>query len=320
MMSFLSLYGLFALKAFTIVVATLIFFAGILALARNPKPKLQIIPLNKQFEETKTFLLKEIGEKKPKKKKKKKSKIKLSTVYVIDFCGDIKASQVDQLRDEITAVLSVADKKDEVVIRLESPGGTVNGYGLAASQLDRIRKRQIPLTICIDKVAASGGYLMATVANKILAAPFAIVGSIGVVAQIPNFHRLLKKNNIDVEVVTAGEYKRTLTIFGENTEKGRKKFQEEIEEIHQQFINHIFEYREHLERSKIATGEHWLAKDAKELNLIDELETSDDYLMSKVETHQVFKVCIQAKQPILTKLLKPAMNWLNFLQHDLYLK
>lgn len=240
-----------------------------------------------------------------------KRKENKSAVYVLDFQGDMKASQVDDLREAITAVLLVADKSDEVVIRLESPGGAVNGYGLAASQLQRIRDRNIPLTVCIDKVAASGGYLMACVAQQIIAAPFAIIGSIGVVAQLPNFHRWLKKHNIDVELLTAGEFKRTLTLFSENTAKGRQKFQEDIDVIHQAFKNTVLQLREQININEVATGEHWLAQDAINLKLVDSLQTSDDYLANKVDQHELFQIKVHSKQSFATKLLKPAVKYLH---------
>ena len=232
-------------------------------------------------------------------------------MYVVEFNGDIKASQVEQLRNEITAILSIADKKDEVLIKIESPGGSVNGYGLAASQLQRIRDREIPLTVCIDKIAASGGYLMSCVANHIVAAPFAIIGSIGVVAQFPNFHRLLKKNDIDVELVTAGEYKRTLTLFAENSDKARKKFKEDLEKIHQAFRDYVFQYRSQLDIDQVSTGEHWLAKDAYDLKLIDSLQTSDDWILEKMKEFNAFKITIHAKQSFIDRLFKPAMKLLH---------
>lgn len=250
------------------------------------------------------------GKKIPKKKNKKKDS-KRPSLYVIDFHGDIKASQVEQLREEITAVLSVATSEDEVLIRLDSPGGVVNSYGLAASQLQRIRDRKIPLTVSIDKIAASGGYLMACVANHIIAAPFAIIGSIGVVAQIPNFHRWLKNHNVDVELLTAGEYKRTITMFGENTEKGRKKFQEDLEKIHAAFRKYVAANREQLDMDQIATGEHWLATDALDLKLVDKLATSDEYLIDKLAGYKVFKLAIPPKTSLANKLLKPAMRFMH---------
>ena len=232
-------------------------------------------------------------------------------LYVLEFNGDIKASQVEQLRDEITAILSIAEKHDEVLLKIESPGGSVNGYGLAASQLQRIRDKKIPLTISIDKIAASGGYLMACVANHIVAAPFAIIGSIGVVAQIPNFHRLLKKNDIDVELITAGEYKRTLTLFSENTDKARKKFQEDLEKIHEAFRDYVFTFRGALDIDKVSTGEHWLAKDAFELKLIDALQTSDDWILDRMKQFNVFQIKRYAKQSLVNRLLNPAMKLLH---------
>lgn len=308
-MDFLAQYGMFLLKSFTIVIALLMLVAGILSLGRKPKPTLEITSLNQQYDDIKHRMLKDILGKKPEKKKKDKQ-IKPS-IFVIDFSGDIKASQVDQLRDEISAVLSIAKITDEVVIRLDSPGGAVNGYGLAASQLQRLRDKKIPLTVCIDKMAASGGYLMACVANRIIAAPFAMIGSIGVVAQIPNFHRWLKKNDIDIELLTAGEYKRTLTLFAENTEKGRKKFQEDLEKIHEKFRDYVLANRQQLDIDKVATGEHWLARDAFDLRLVDTLKTSDEYLNDKMPTSNIYKIAIHGKQTLIAKLLKPATKLLH---------
>ncbi len=308
-MDFLANYGLFLLKIITLVIAILLTVAGFFAISKKPRPKLEIIPLNEQYEELKHRMSHEIKNKKT--KKKKKSKEEIPSLYVIDFNGDIKASQAEQLRESITAVLAVVQDRDEVLIRLESPGGAVNGYGLAASQLQRLRDRKIPLTVCIDKIAASGGYLMACVANHIVAAPFAIIGSIGVVAQIPNFHRWLKKNNIDMELLTAGEYKRTLTLFGENTEKGREKFKEDLEKIHQAFRNYLLANRSQLNLEQVATGEHWLASDALDLKLVDLLKTSDDYLMDKMDAFNAFNIRVHAKRSLADKLLQPAMKLLH---------
>lgn len=223
-------------------------------------------------------------------------------IYVTDFVGDIRASQTENLREVITAILSLASSEDEVVIRLESPGGMVHGYGLAASQLSRITERNVPLTVCVDKVAASGGYMMACVANKIVAAPFAIIGSIGVVAQLPNFHRLLKKHDIDYEMLTAGEYKRTLTMFGENTEKGRKKFEEELEDTHVLFKEFIAEHRGVVNVDEVSTGEIWFGRRAEGKNLIDEIQTSDEYLFSKKDDCDLYEVEYVHKKSLPEKL------------------
>lgn len=313
-MEFFTQYSLFLLKAITLVVSLLLALAGILALTRKQKPKLEITPINQEYLNLQFQMNEEIkGTKKDKKKIKEEKKLAKTRprLYVIDFNGDIKASQVEQLRDEISAILSIIDKKDEIMVMIESPGGSVNGYGLAASQLQRIRSRQIPLTVCIDKIAASGGYLMACVANHIVAAPFSIIGSIGVVAQFPNFHRFLKKNDIDVELVTAGEYKRTLTLFSENTDKGRKKFQEDLEKIHHAFRDYVLTNRQQLDIDKISTGEHWLASDAYDLKLIDSLQTSDDWILEKMKNFNVFQISIYIKPPFIDRLLKPAMKLLH---------
>ena len=211
-------------------------------------------------------------------------------VFVLTFDGDIAASGVEALRQEVSAVLGAAQAGDEVVVRVESAGGAVHGYGLAASQLARIRSRGVTLTVAVDKVAASGGYLMAAVADRILAAPFAVVGSIGVVAQIPNVHRLLKKHDVDVEVHTAGRFKRTLDVLGENTEQGRAKLREELEDVHALFQEYVSSWRPKLDLEAVSTGEHWYGQRALDRALVDELVTSDEYLARACERADVFEV------------------------------
>ena len=224
-------------------------------------------------------------------------------IYVLDFKGDMAASAVESLREEITLILSTAKAgRDRVVVRLESPGGMVHGYGLAAAQLVRLRDAGFHLTICVDKVAASGGYMMACIANEIISAPFAIVGSIGVVAQVPNFNRLLKDNKIDFELYTAGQYKRTVTMFGENTEEGKAKFEEELQQTHALFKHFVEKYRPQLNIEKVATGEHWYGRDALDLNLVDKLQTSDEYLLSLLTQHDVYSIQTRKKPTLGEKL------------------
>lgn len=212
-------------------------------------------------------------------------------IYVLDFKGDVQASAVDTIREEITLILATAKAgHDRIVVRLESPGGMVHGYGLAAAQLVRLRDAGFNVTICVDKVAASGGYMMACIANEIISAPFAVVGSIGVVAQVPNFNRLLKQHNVDFELYTAGEYKRTVTMFGENTPEGKAKFEEELQQTHSLFKHFVEKYRPQLEVAKVATGEHWYGEDARELNLVDKLQTSDEYILSLLPKHDVYVI------------------------------
>ncbi len=317
--------GLFTTKAIIIVTLILILLVGIVAILSKGKAKLQgrisIKNLNEKYNETKEALLAEILSKEELKKflkekkalQKSKTNITKNTVFVLNFNGDMRASAVNSLREEVTAVLSIAKPTDEVIIRLESPGGMVHAYGLAAAQLNRIREKNIPLIVAVDKVAASGGYLMASVANKILAAPFAIIGSIGVIVQLPNFSRLLKEKHIDFEQLTAGNYKRTLTMFGHNTEEGREKLKEEINEIHQLFKNAIQVNRAQIDIEKVATGEHWLGTQAVELNLVDEIKTSDDYLITKAETANLFEITYETKKSLGQKLTATA----NLVRHAL---
>jgi len=223
-------------------------------------------------------------------------------IYVLDFDGDVAAEEVSSLREEITTVLSIAEPCDEIILKLESPGGMVHAYGLAASQLQRIKDAKIPLTICVDKVAASGGYMMACLADKLVAAPFAIIGSIGVVVQLPNFHKILKKNEVDYEVISAGEYKRTLSTFGEITDKGRAKVQEDVENIHEIFKQWVKSHRPIVDVSRVATGETWVGMQAKERYLVDELNTSDDVLVRACKDADVFEVNYKFKQTLQDKL------------------
>ncbi|GLH36102.1 MULTISPECIES: protease SohB [Pseudomonas fluorescens group] len=304
-MDFFTEYASFLAKTVTLVVAILVVLASFAALRSKGRRKsagqLQVSKLNDFYKGLRERLeqtlldkdqLKALrkGEAKTEKsaKKQKTQPEPKSRVFVLDFDGDIKASATESLRHEITALLTLATPKDEVVLRLESGGGMVHSYGLASSQLARIRDAGVPLTVCIDKVAASGGYMMACIGDKIISAPFAILGSIGVVAQLPNVNRLLKKHDIDFEVLTAGEYKRTLTVFGENTEKGREKFQEDLDITHQLFKNFVARYRPQLAIDEVATGEIWLGIAALENQLVDELKTSDEYLAQKARQAEVY--------------------------------
>ena len=200
-------------------------------------------------------------------------------------------------------VLEVVTPEDEVIVRLENHGGLVHEHGLAASQLARIRERDIPLIVSVDKVAASGGYLMACVASKVYAAPFAILGSIGVLAQIPNFNRLLDSHGVDFEQITAGKYKRTVTMFGKNTDEDRAKLKEELEDVHALFKSAVSRYRPDLDLDKVATGEHWYGTRALELGLADEILTSDELLLQRAESRDLYRLSYKIKQPLQKRLM-----------------
>lgn len=318
--------AMFTAKALIIVAMILIVMVAFFALVaksrhKTTKGRLTVKNLNKKFSDFTETLMEETAPKKLFKKFQKdrkaeekalaKSGEKARNVYVLNFHGDVRASAVGALAEEINAILSVATPADEVVLRLESAGGVVHGYGLAAAQLLRIRARKIPLTVTIDKVAASGGYMMACVADRILCAPFAIVGSIGVIVQMPNFNRAMKDRHIDFEMLTAGQYKRTLTVFGENTEEGRDKLQHEIEDIHQLFKNLIADNRQQVDLQKTATGEHWLGQQAIELKLVDELKTSDEYLLERSKIARVHEVSYEVRKPLLGRLTATASTLRN---------
>jgi serine protease SohB len=324
MLDLLLQYGLFLAKIVTVVIALLFIIITIANVGdrrrhHDEDGDIEVMRLNERFEHFANTLRMTVLDKNALKAyfKNEKEKAKQSAkkeakqtedeikkrVYVVNFNGDIRASATENLRQEITAILSIVNKeKDEVVVNLESPGGMVHGYGLASSQLARLREHQIPLTICVDKVAASGGYMMACLADTIIAAPFAIIGSIGVVAQIPNFHRLLEKWDIDFEVLTAGEYKRTMTVMGENTEAGRQKFVAELEDTHTLFKEFVKEYRPSIDIQKVATGEHWYGKRAVDLGLVDKLMTSDEYLLNASKTADIFAVRFIHKQNLMQKM------------------
>ncbi|WP_199611318.1 protease SohB [Flocculibacter collagenilyticus] len=313
-MEFLYDYGLFFAKAVTIVLTVLVIVGIVVGATAKPKAKsgeLELENLSEHFEDVKHSLEAEILSKdelkqleKKRKKESKKALENKSRLFVIDFKGSIDAHEVASLREEITALLTFANEKDEVLVKVESGGGVVHGYGLAASQLKRIKDAGIKLTVAVDKVAASGGYMMACVADRVVAAPFAILGSIGVIAQLPNFNKLLQKNNIEFEQLTAGEYKRTLTMFGENTEVGRAKFREELEETHTLFKRFVEENRPSLNIAEVATGEHWFGTLAKEKGLVDELITSDDYLMNQKDK-MIFAIKYSEKKGLADKLNIP---------------
>lgn len=279
---------------------------------KSNKGHLEIHKLNDHFQQMKDSFhhilmnkdqLKKLHkeEKKAKKEKSNDDTEVKPNVFVIDFQGDIKASAVTSLREEVTGILGVATQHDEVIVRLESAGGLVHAYGLAASQLCRIRSKGIKLTITVDKVAASGGYMMACTADKILAAPFAVVGSIGVMAQLPNFNKVLKKNDVEFELHTAGEFKRTLTVFGENTETGREKFKQDIEDTHGLFKQFIRGNRDQVDIEKVATGEIWYGQQAVDMKLVDELMTSDEYICQRSEHANIIRVAYIIKKNITEK-------------------
>lgn len=314
-MEWLAEYALFLAKAFTIVVAiflVLMMIAALKSRSRRGEGVLTVNRLNEQLARTTERLGSAVLDKAAFKSMQKARKLAekgrakeegpREKVFVLNFDGDIKASAVENLRHEITAVLELATPKDEIVVKVDSGGGMVHAYGLAAAQLVRVRDAGVPLTVSVDKVAASGGYMMACIGDRILAAPFAMLGSIGVVAQLPNFNKVLRKHDVEYEMLTAGEYKRTLTLFGENTDKDREKFQEDLESIHRLFKDFVGRYRPVLDVESVATGEVWFGLEALEHALADELKTSDEYISQRIRVADVFEVRYATRKRMQDKL------------------
>ena len=308
-MEFVAELSLFFLKAVIIVVAVgailILLIQSVMAGRRRHRTGIEVEKLNDRYKSFRSQMQSRLLGKKEFKAlsriEKKTSKFEKATprsarLFVLNFDGDIRATATADLREEVTAILSVAKPGDEVVVKLESGGGLVTAYGLAASQLARLKSASVKLTICVDKVAASGGYMMACVADQILAAPFAVVGSIGVIAQVPNFNRVLKKHDIDYREITAGEFKRTVTVFGEITEPGLQKFKSQIEETHDLFKSFVTQNRPRMDIARVATGEYWYGTQALGLGLVDQIRTSDDYLVSHYATADVFSVVHHGKR------------------------
>lgn len=319
-MEYLVEFFLFFAKTLIVLVAIVIpilLLTGIAARQRlHQKEHLEVSHMNRRYQSMSNTIKsaqlpkKQFKEKIKRQKKQRKKQGKQSqpqensekNIYVLEFEGDTEASAIDELREEITAVLTVATPDDEVVVKVESRGGVVHGYGLAASQLKRVTDKEIALTVAVDKVAASGGYLMACVADKIIAAPFAVIGSVGVVAQVPNFHRVLEKHDIDYQEYSAGEYKRTVGMFTEPTAKGKAKFSQQIEDVHTLFKDFVKSNRPQLEVDEIATGEHWYGSRAIDLKLVDEITTSDDYLLDLSKSAEIYEVTFVQKTPLAERL------------------
>ena len=314
-MEYLYEISLFLLKALIIVAGLLTVIIVPLAFSQkrktDKKKKLELEDLKDRFKShIQEFQQTHLDKKsykallKKQKKEKEEDSSKKPTSFVLSFTGDKMATQVESLRDEISLLLNIAKAQDEVILLLESPGGAVAHYGLAASQLVRLRESHLKLTVCVDTVAASGGYLMACVGHQILSSPFAFIGSIGVIFQTPNLYEFLKKRDIAYEEVTAGKYKRTLTPFGKVTEEKREKLQEQIDLVHSQFKDFLGEYRNKLDFDKVATGEAWLGREALKLKLVDKIQCSDDYIIEALKTRNVYKVSLKTEKKLWEKITK----------------
>ena len=308
-------YAVFLLKTATVVVAVLFLIAASAAASRRAsgQDRLEVENLNKKYRRLADALCRVVMSRRDWKTLRRDARTRDKAVkrarkhrprtFVIDFKGDLRATAVASLREEVSAILEVAGETDNVVLRLENHGGVVHEHGLAASQLVRLRERNVPLIVAVDKVAASGGYLMACVANRIVAAPFAVLGSIGVIAQMPNFNRMMDSHGIEYEQVTAGEFKRTVTMFGKNTDEHRARLREQLEDVHALFKAAVATYRPGLDLASVATGEHWYGSRALELGLADELRTSDALLAELARERDLYRIAWKIRKPLQKRLL-----------------
>lgn len=314
-MHFLAEYGFFLAKTATLVLAVIAILLTLASLSSKAKDKargeLVVNDLNDQSHDTHCQLNRTLLDKTEQKALKKTEKATKKSaeksgskpkLFVLHFEGDLRATHVNALTEEVNAILLVAKKRDKVLVCIESPGGVVHGYGLAASQIHRIKNAGLNLTVAVDKVAASGGYLMACVADHIISAPFAIVGSIGVIAQLPNFNKLLKKSHIDFEQIMAGQYKRTLSFFGENTDEGRAKMQHDINDTHDLFKHFVHDNRPSLDIDSVATGEHWYGTQALTKGLVDAIQTSDDFIQSHLKDYHAISIEYKIKAPLMARI------------------
>jgi serine protease SohB len=314
MENILANYTIFFLKITTIIILLLLTLIMCLIIIKNKDNKyIKIKNINKKYITFKKLFLSEILKKTEKKQiikniNEEEKITKTKNLFILNFNGDINASDINNLKDILSVIILNKKYVDEVLIKLTSNGGIVTNYGLAATQLKRLKNENINLTISIDTIAASGGYMMACVANKIIASHFSIIGSIGVLGIIPNINKILNKNNIEIEYHTSGKYKKTLSIIGENTEIGRKKFIESLENTHFLFKNFVKENRSQINIEEIATGEYWYGIDALKLNLIDKIQTSDEYIMENLNTTQIYEIKLNEKTNIKNKIKEHIHN------------
>jgi len=323
MVEFLSNYSLFLAEVLTLAVVVAAIVVVVVASSKRVSQQdgLTVEHLNKRYDSLGDAVRRTVDgserfkraakERRKERKRQAKKGSDRKRIFVLDFKGDIRASATASLREEVSAILSAAGSDDRVLVRLENAGGTVHEHGLAASQLLRIKQHGLQLIVAVDKVAASGGYLMACVADEIMAAPFAIIGSIGVIAQLPNFHRLLEAKGVDFEQVTAGRYKRTLTMFGENTDEGREKLKAELEDVHEIFKRQINEHRTKVDLDKVATGEHWYGVKALELDLIDRISTSDDFLLEAAAYYDLYTLSYKRRRSLPERVMSGAESLLS---------
>ena len=240
-----------------------------------------------------------------------------SNLYYLEFEGDIQASEAAKLKQEILVCLQVAKPTDVFLILVESSGGSVSNYGDLYSVMEMIKKRGHTLWVAIDRVAASGGYLISLPADKIFATPFALIGSIGVLSEVPNFGGLLDKYGVKMEEYTAGERKMNISMFRENGEEQKEHHRKKLGKIHELFKAQLVKYRGGLIEKKgvdigeLMEGDFWMGENAFELGLVDELKSSVEILLDEKDHFNILKVNYhnEPKMAGIMGMLKPKMKF-----------
>ncbi|KZX82185.1 hypothetical protein A3715_00045, partial [Oleiphilus sp. HI0009] len=271
---------------------------------KNSDGRIIVKSLNEEYQEIQDALLKF----KPLKPIKSSSirKFKASpnkqSIFVLDFKGDKTASSVGSLSKEVSAILSVAKPNDEVFLRLESPGGTITGYGLASQQLIRLREAGIRLVVSVDEIATSGGYMMAAVGDRIIASPTSMLGSIGVIMEVPNFYNLLDRAGVQFHQFTAGKHKRLVSMTNKIGDAAKDQINQDLEKSHELFKNHVHTYRNSVNLESVSHGDVWSAKYCLDNKLVDDLMTSEAYLFDRASRANIFHISWDVERSFSDKL------------------
>ncbi|MDP3296608.1 MAG: signal peptide peptidase SppA [Thermodesulfovibrionia bacterium] len=164
-----------------------------------------------------------------------------------------------------------------VVIRIDSPGGAVAPAQEIYKEIVKLKKEK-KVVASMGSVAASGGYYIACPADKIVANPGTLTGSIGVIMEIPNIEGLMKKIGVETKVIKSGKHKDIASMFKSMTEEERKILQSVLDDVHDQFIRAVSEGRnmKYENIKELADGRIFTGKKAKELGLVDTLGNLDD--------------------------------------------
>ncbi|WP_343192796.1 S49 family peptidase [Buchnera aphidicola (Taiwanaphis decaspermi)] len=238
---------------------------------------------------------------------------KKSNLYILDYNDKIKKNKIKKLREEISSIILVAKKNDEVLLRLENTSDIVYEYGLVIAQLQRLRKKGIKLIISIDKIVSNGGYIIACVADHISASPFSIIGPINIVVNIPNIDKYTQTSNLNNQLNDCNTFTK-LTLIKNNTKIYVNKIFNKLDI--KKYIRNSFikDMRPSLNLNKIFNQNYWIGENAINEKLIDSINTSDDILFSKKDTHNLLKIKYVYKSNIVEKYIVTLNKYFKFLK------